>query len=230
MATPIEVLREIHSLRVELTDIRGQIKRAPAQLKARETEVNKVKEAIATAKEEAKKIRVEADARELTLKQAETRIRDLKLKLNQAESNKEYQAIQDEIKRITTENDTLQDEIIGRITDEEAKRGEIKELEGQLATVQGEFDKFKEVIDYKINKLEGQVTILTTKLTELEPQLGAIRGDYQRLTAIKGDDAIAECIGGSCQGCFSEQPPQSWQDLLSGNPVRCRNCGALMFT
>jgi predicted nucleic acid-binding Zn-ribbon protein len=229
MASVLDVLREINQTRLELTDIRDQIRRAPLQLKSREAELQKMKDRIATEKESAKKIRVDADSRELTLKQAESRIKDLRGKLNQCDSNKEYQAIQDEINRITRENDALQDAILVRITEEEAKREEVKTLETQLAQMQEDFDKFKGVVDYKSEKLKGQVEILSSKLKELEPQLSDSLGDYQRLTAVKGDEALAECINGNCQGCFSEQPPQSWQELLNGRPTKCRFCGALLF-
>ena len=229
MATVLEVLREIFETRRELTDLRDQIKRSPLQLKAKENEVEKIKARILGEKENAKKVRVDADSRELSLKQAEGRIRDLKGKLNVAESNKEYQVIQDEIKRITGENDKLQDEILEKITLEEEMRGTIKASEAELASAQTEFNKYKEVVEYKIDKLKAQVGILTDRLKQLEPELGEARSDYQRMVAAKGDDGIAECVSGTCQGCFSEQPPQSWQELLVGRPIKCRHCGALMF-
>lgn len=229
MANLLETLREIQQTRLELSDVKEQIKRMPLQLRAKQNEVDKLKAAIAAEKEIAKKMRVEADSRELTLKQAESRIKDLKGKLNQAESNKEYQVIQDEIKRISGENDVLQDEILERITQEEEKRAEIKVSEGQLAEVEADFAKFKEVVDYRTDKIKTQQEILTKKLAELEPQLGDVFGDYQRITAVKGDHGIAECVNGSCQNCFREQPPQIWQELLVGRPVKCPSCGALLF-
>lgn len=229
MATPTEVLRDIGHVRRELTDLREQIKRAPLQLNVRQAEIDKQAALIAAENEAAKQMRMDADARELTLKQSESRIGDLKVKLNQAASNKEYQVIQDEIKRIESDDDKLQDEILEKITEEEAKREEIKGHEAELDRLKQEFAKFKEVLDYKTQKQEEQVSILEAKLKELEPNLGEVFGDYRRLTASKGDEGIAECRDGTCQNCFSSQPPQSWQEILSGRPVRCKNCGALMF-
>ena len=229
MANLLETLRGINQTRIELSEIREQIKRMPLQLRAKQAEIDKLKEGVAAEKDAAKKMRVEADSRELSLKQAEGRIKDLKGKLNQCESNKEYQVIQDEIKRITGENDLLQDEILERITQEETKRGEVKVAEANLATVEADFAKFKEVVDYKTEKLKAQQEILNAKLKELEPQLGEVHGEYMKLTAVKGDHAITECVNGSCQNCFREQPPQLWQELLMGRPVKCLSCGALMY-
>lgn len=229
MAGILEVLKEIHQVRVELTDVREQMKRTPLQLKARENELSKLKEKIVVEKEAAKRIRMDADSRELTLKQAESRIRDLKTKLNQAETNKEYSAIQDEIKRFEGENDKLQDEILGRIAQEDERKAALKVLESQLAEAEKEFAKFKEVVDYKLSKLKGEAEILSKKLAELEPGLEGLLVDYQRLTKMKGDDAIAACDNGTCQGCYSEQPPQCKNELILDRPVRCRNCGALLY-
>lgn len=229
MATVLDTLREIHQIRTELSDLRMQIKRAPLQLKAKENEVEQLKARIGTEQAAAKAVRVDADGRELALKQSESRIQELKLKLNQCESNKEYQVIQDEIKRIISDNDKRQDEILEKITEEEAKRDAIKLLDQDLAKLLDEFGKLKGVVDYKVEKLKAQIEILSTKQKELEGELGPSLGEYQKLTNMKGDAGIAGCEGGVCQGCFSEQTPQNWQELLVGRPTKCNNCGALLF-
>lgn len=229
MAGILEVLKEIHHVRVELSDVREQLRRAPLQIKARENELNKLKEKAASVKDEARRMRMAADARELTLKQAEARIRDLKTKLNMVETNKEYSAIQEEIQRIAAENDKLQDEILASITEADEKKLESQRCEEQVREAEGEFAKFKEVVDYKAEKLKGQAEILATKLAELEPGLEGMLGDYQRLTKTKGDAAIAACEHGICQGCYSEQPPQSKNELALHRPTLCRSCGALLY-
>lgn len=229
MAGILSVLKEIHEVRVELSDVRDQMKRAPLQLKGRENELNKLRAKLAAEKDVAKKMRMEADALELSLKQAESRIRDLKTKLNQVETNKEYSAIQEEIARISGENDKLQDDILTRITEVDEKRESLKSLESQVAEAETEFVKFKEMLDYKLEKQKGQADILSAKLAELEPGLNEMRADYLRLTKIKGDAAIAACENGICQGCFSEQPPQSKNELTLGRSTLCRHCGALLY-
>jgi predicted nucleic acid-binding Zn-ribbon protein len=229
MAGILDVLKEIHHVRVELTAVREQLRRGPLQVKARENELNKLRESVAAEKEAARRIRMAADARELTLKQAEARLRDLKTKLNMVETNKEYSAIQEEIQRITAENDKLQDEILASISEADEKKLEVQEHERRLREAEEEFVKFKEVLDYKAEKLKGQAEILAKKLAELEPGLEGMLGDYQRLTKTKGDAAIAACEQGICQGCFSEQPPQSKNELALHRPTLCRSCGALLY-
>lgn len=229
MAGFLEVLKEIHQVRLELSDVKEQMKRLPQQLKARSSQVATVEKQLSDEKDAARKMRMAADAQELNLKQAEGRIRELKIRLNQVESNKEYSAIQDEINRIAMENDTLQDAILAQMSEEEEKRMHIQAVETRLAEAKADFAKFKEVCDYKMEKLKSQAEILSTKLAELEPQLGDLAVDYHRLTRTKGDAAIAACDNGTCQGCFSEQPPQAKNELILGRIVKCKNCGALLY-
>lgn len=229
MAGFLEVLKEIHQVRLELSDVKEQMKRLPQQIKARTGKVTTIESELASEKDAARKMRMAADAQELNLKQAESRIRDLKVRLNQVDSNKEYSAIQEEIQRIASENDKLQDAILAQMTEEEEQRAHVQTVEARLADAKADFAKFKEVSDYKIEKLKSNADILAKKLAELEPELGDLAMDYHRLTRTKGDVAIAACDNGTCQGCFSEQPPQAKNELILGRVVKCLNCGALLY-
>ena len=112
MTISAAALRELHRIHKQLTDLQDRISRGPRQIKAaeagvaqRETECSEAKEALTQAK-------MLSDEKQLQLKGREDRISDLKSKLNTATSNKEYQALKEQIAADEQANSVLSDEIL----------------------------------------------------------------------------------------------------------------------
>src|SRR5579871_4583926 len=97
MPATTNVLRDLHRIHQQLGDLRDRMERGPKQIKAREGNVARLEAELNQAKANAKAARVAADQKQLLLKTGENKIADLKTKLNQASSNREYQALRDQI-------------------------------------------------------------------------------------------------------------------------------------
>lgn len=230
MTTVLETLKELHELLCELADVRGQLQRAPLQLQGKQAEVARKEAAHAAAAEEAKRLKLTTHEREVTLKAGEQRVRDLKVKLNLAKTNKEYSAIADEIKNHESANGKLEEEILLMLTEQEEKNRRVDEAKTALDAARNELGEFKKVIDYRVEKLSARVGLLEAKLAELENQLEAQpRADYRRLVKLKGEQALAACDAGTCQACHTELTPQSRNDLLLSRVVFCKSCGAMLY-
>ena len=87
-----ESLRELHRIHRQLKDLRDRLDRGPKQIAAAEANVKKMEMELEQAKDASKKTRIRADQKQLQLKSREDKIKDLNGKLNQASSNREYQA------------------------------------------------------------------------------------------------------------------------------------------
>ena len=230
MASLAELLRELHQLLSELSDAKDEIKRLPLQLKAREAEVVKAGQNVQNGRDALKKLKVEADQKELGLKSAEQRIRDLKGKLNSCQSNKEYTALQDEIKKIETSNGTLEEEILLAFTATEEKAEQNKLLDVAKKTAETELAKFKEMADYRLAKMTDRVVELDARIKTLEGQFDPqTLADYRRVQKLRGANAIAGCDNRSCQSCFTEVTPQTWADLSAGKAVKCHSCSVFLY-
>ena len=92
-----EALRQLHRIHRQLTDLRERLARGPKQIRAGESNVTCLEEDLSKTKEDIKAARIAADQKQLQLKVAEDRIEDLKGKLNACVSNREYQALREQI-------------------------------------------------------------------------------------------------------------------------------------
>jgi predicted nucleic acid-binding Zn-ribbon protein len=230
MPTVLDTLKELHSLHSELADVQDQLKRTPLQLKSREADVTKKEAALAAARDELKKLKMATDSKELSLKSSEAKVRDYKVKLNACKTNKEFSALQDEIKNFETQNGVLEEEVLVLMTEQETKNAAIKESIALLDESKSELAKFKEVVEYKLEKLQGRVTLLQTKITEFEAQLDpGTLSEYRRLVKTRGSAALAACVNGICEACFTGQTAQSLNELMMGRVVFCKSCGAMLY-
>ena len=88
MSLTAAALRELHRLHQQLADLRERIERGPKQVRMRQANVTQAEEKLAHAHAEVKTARMSADQKQLQLKTGESKIADLKSKLNAAQTNR----------------------------------------------------------------------------------------------------------------------------------------------
>src|SRR5262245_9298126 len=105
-------LTELHWLHGLLRDVREELARGPRQIKAREQVVATAQTDVTNKQEELKQTRLAADRKGLELRTLESKLEDLKAKLNQAASNREYDILRGQIDADTAAKAVLEDEIL----------------------------------------------------------------------------------------------------------------------
>src|ERR1700684_62266 len=97
MAVTAGALRELHRIHRQLSDLRERKERGPKTIRAREANLSRLAEELARLQADHKAARMRSDQKQLLLKTGEEKILGLKVKLNAAASNREYQALKDQI-------------------------------------------------------------------------------------------------------------------------------------
>src|SRR3954465_8809346 len=105
-------LRELHRIHQQLSDLRERLERGPKQIKARQTNLTQSEERLAKSQADVKAARVSADQKQLLLRTNEGKILDLRAKLNACGTNREYQALKDQIAADEMAGSVLADEIL----------------------------------------------------------------------------------------------------------------------
>lgn len=230
MTIPAESLRTLHRIHKQLEDLRDRLARGPKQTKASESNVVRFEEEYGTAKQVIMKIRVTADDRQLQLKTAEDRIMDLKRKRNTCNSNKEYQALIEQIAADEMATSVLSDEVLECLEKVDQQQVVVNEIEGKTKKSHDELAKLKLRIDEERKSLEVDIARLTEELNQAEASLPeGFRRDYDRIVNARRDDALACVDGEICGGCFQTITPQMLNDLFLDRPVFCKSCGRLLY-
>jgi predicted nucleic acid-binding Zn-ribbon protein len=236
MSVTANALRELHRIHRQRSDLKERIERGPKLVVAAVANAQRLEEEVAERKAALTKSKMATDAKELQLKERETRIADLKKKLNSCGSNREYQALLEQIAADDQANSVLSDEILEGYDRIEREEETWKQAVEQHAVAVKEMEAVRQRVEGKEEGLREELARVEAELAKCESQLPPdFRQDYDRIAKVRGEDALAavEDAGDGhekhCDGCFQVITPQMYDQLRCAKPVFCKTCGRLLY-
>ena len=207
-----------------------RLARGPKQIKARQANVAHLETELETAKEKHKRTRVTLAEKELTLKERENRILDVRSKLNSCSSNREYQAFMEQIAADDQANSVLSDEILELLDKVSEDQTAITGAEIAVADSNAELEKLSEKVESERESLEQDLARIVSQLKEAEKSLpAAVRQEYDRAVRAHGEEALAALEGECCGGCYQRITTQMIHELTMQQAVFCKSCGRLLY-
>jgi len=230
MDTSERNLRQLHQLHLRLKDASDKLERGPKQVAARHQVTERKKAELQERTDELTELRKKADAKGLQLKSNDSKISQLKVKLNTASSNREYDIFKSHIEADTMANSVLEDEILEILEKVDQLQVRCGELNQECETVLAEEQRVAQEVAAEEPGLRQAVTQLSAELGEAEQALpSSIAEDYRRLVHAHGAGALAPAQDGTCTECNFDLSPQSRVELNSGKILFCKNCGRLLY-
>jgi hypothetical protein len=230
MSVTAAALRELHRIHRQLTDLRDRKDRGPKQIRAREVNLTRLTDELAKLQADYKAARVRSDQKQLLLKSGEEKVESLKVKLNAAASNREYQALKDQIAADQMAGSVLADEILEAMEKIDELAKEVGEQQQKINVSKEELAKAQQAVRDLGGQLDSELKRLEGQLREAESVLPPdFRESYQRVVNSKHDDAMAEVQGEFCGGCFQQLTPNNMSELSMSMAIFCRNCGRLIY-
>jgi len=230
MAVSTAVLRELHRIHAQLSDLRDRLARGPRSVQVHENNVAQQQAALEAAQEAVKQTKLAIDRKQLDLKSSENRIEDLKTKLNGCSSNKEYQMLLEQIAAAEMANSVLSDEILEAMEKGDQLEITVGEAQKQVDAAQAEWTKCcdrvaaeSEVVRADIERLEGELTAAEKELPD------DMKVDYERVIRSKGAEGMAGSENQVCLGCGKQITLNMHSELLLSKPVFCKSCGSLLY-
>jgi hypothetical protein len=230
MAVSTAVLRELHRILMQLSDLRDRLARGPRRVQVHQKNVAEQQATLSSAEETVKQTKMSADQKQLDLKTSENKIEDLKAKLNTCSSNKEYQTLLEQIAATEMTNSVLADEILEAMEKSDqlevtvsAAKVQVEAAEAELAKCQEKVTAEAEVVRADIERLEGELAASENALP------ADLKSDYYRVIRSKGADGMSEVEGQVCLGCGKQITLNMQNELLLSKPVFCKSCGSLLY-
>jgi predicted nucleic acid-binding Zn-ribbon protein len=230
MSITAAALRELHRIHQQLAELRDRLERGPKQVRARESNVALLETRLAEAKQRAQQTQMAADRKQLDLKASEQKIVDLKAKLNACGTNKEYQALLEQIAAAEMAGSVLSDEILEGLEKVDQFSGVVKEAEKTLAAGKQELEKARRSVGDTSATITADIKRLEGELAEAEKTLPAeLKSDYQRVVRGKGADGLAVAEDGVCSGCGQQITLNMQNELKLARLVFCKSCGRILY-
>ena len=216
VAVSAATLRTLHRIHRQLADLRDRQTAGPRKVAAGTRQLEAAEARKAAAQDDVKKARMAADQKQLQLKSAEVKHRDLEGKLNACKTNREYQALKEQLEALER-IDALKPTV-------PAAEKEVEETRKMLASATA-------AVEAEAGRLADEVARVRGELETVERDLPAdVRDRYERIVKQKGADGLAAVEGQSCGGCFQSLTGNMLSDLLMGRIIVCRSCGRLLYS
>ena len=231
MEVDYSLLKTIHRLLRQRTDLGERIERGPRKITVAENAEKNFEEAVANNKEARTKTQMAADEKQLQLGEREAKIEDLKAKLNTAGSNREFQLLKDQIAADEQANLVLSDEILELLERVDAIDAEYKTAQENLVKARQETQKVRDTVEKELASLQTDLDSVVKDLADNDNRLrGDFAVEYKRMAAAKGEEALAETDMQTCGQCYTKITTQKMSELMMKKPVFCESCGSLMYT
>lgn len=230
MAVTAAALRELHHLHQQLSELRDRVERGPKQIRAREANTAQLKAKVDEARARVQETQLAINRQQLDLKAGEQKVVDARVRLNGASSNKEYQALIEQIAAAEMAGSVLADEILESMEKMDSLQLVVKDAEKLLAAGNQELEKTRQAIDATAASLRGDIERLEASLVQAETALPAdFKVDYQRVVRGKGANGLASVDDNVCGACGQQITLNMQNELRLARPVFCKSCGCLLY-
>ena len=225
-----ETLRKLHRIRQQLNDLNERRERGPRVTRAHQANVERLENELEALTKEARSLRVATDDKQSQLASREASLEKRRLQLRAASSNREFQALQDEVAAAQKTNEILEVEILEAMEklDEYDKGLE----QAKAAVAKGREDAERVAVETREAEplIRGDIERLRSELQQCEGELpGEFREMYRRVIRQKGEDALAPVQGEFCGGCNQHVPVNQINEMMLNRPATCKACGRLLY-
>jgi len=231
MSATAENLHDLHQLHHRARALRDRLASGPKTLAARQAVLANRQAELEQAKKTLQDSKVHLKKHEHSIQGIDTKLDDLKVKLNLVKKNEEYKAIQNQIAHELSSKAKIEEEMLVALETIESKTAEAGKLEADVKRFADEVVAIRQQIEEQSASHQTQLRELETAIIEAETVIPeGFRDQYRRLVGRYGADALAACEDGACHGCYTSIPAQMVNELINRNGLQfCLSCGRLLY-
>ena len=227
-----DVLEHIHLIQTRLADLSGRLRRGPVLLKTQEGNIQKFAAKLEQLQAEHRLLVAEAKKRELDVTAHDQAIARRKQQLQEAKTNKEYQALLIQIQADEAARNVLDDEALEAMEKADKFTQKFPPAEAEVEKAQELYETTKKKFLAEKPHIESEIADYTEQLKAEEVKLPKeFRDVYDRLIrSVGGANALAVVEGQKfCGGCNHQIPVNSLAQILAKKPMVCSSCARLLY-
>jgi hypothetical protein len=221
----------VQSLKNKINELEASQERRKLDVHKKKVQIEKGK-ALAEKKHEEKiAVQKEIDKKELDLKSNEGKITKYNVQLNSIKTNKEYSTLISEIGSKKADMSILEDEILNTMSRLEIANQEYEKVTKELRNEEESLNDLIKSVDADIKEADIEIEKIKNEQKKYIDLLDEHSlKNYNRLSNIKGGNAIVPVIGNVCGGCSMNVTTQTLNELMGGEDlVFCRSCSRILY-
>ena len=146
-------------------------------------------------------------------------------------SPKELQELEQEEKNLTELLARMEDEMMAHMASSDQAKADLEAAQSAHQAAIDQKATNSSLLISERGRLQEELGPLGAQLKSLAQEIPPdVFNNFQELLRVKKGRAVAEVFDGSCQACGMDLTPADLQLVKSSpNPIRCKNCGRLLF-
>ncbi|MBD3167007.1 hypothetical protein GF324_10440 [bacterium] len=225
------MLAELHQVDQELKDIEQEkgdlpemIRRLETEITERENELEQFRSRIAELGSDRRSI----DGR---IQMARVKQEKYKEQLYSVTTNREYDAIQQEIESIDKQVEVLENTQMALLEEEEEHNTKMKQVEERIELLKEDLKDRKSELQEKTQDSESEELELQHERDKLTVRIKKpILAHYERIRAAREGVGASHLYAGACGTCFAVVPPQRQAEIRKMEDIiLCESCGVIML-
>ena len=227
----MRALENLQELDLRIDSLKKKRDSLPAALKALEDSLTKTKQIFEARKNAVAELEKTKRQTHAGLELNKDRLTRSMGRLEQIKNSQEFQAVNKEIDQLKKLNTQLEEQLKKSDTDIAAAAAELTKLEGELGTVQSQYDSQQTEVSGEKGQIETQITQFIAERTQYttkveRPTLSL----YDRVRAARGGLGCVPALGGRCKGCNMMVPPQLYNEIQrASNLHSCPSCNRILL-
>ena len=232
MSPDIERLINLQRLDDVIEDARRKIAAHPQRLADADARLADAKARVDAAKQ---RLKDNQDARRELEKEAavfQGRLNKYKDQLAAVKTNREYQAMQQEMAAATTELGGVEEKVLERMLEADTINGDIKAAEAAQAVQQKEINAEKAAMEQEIAVVRKALAEASEKRAALLPQIDArVIAKFDQVAKFrKGVAMVTATRDGLCSACHVRLRPHVFQQIRQNDTIiQCESCQRILY-
>ena len=231
MKEQLKLLWELQKIDLILKNIKEQRDRYPKEMKKLDEKQNIEKERIQKERGKIELLEKERKQRESRLNLEQEKIKRAEGRMSEVKTNKEYQALLNEIDALKKACSKEEEEILQVLDEIDELKKNLSKREKEMAIAEGKIEAERKGLQERT----AQDDTVWQKETErrealskqLESQLSKL---YITLKEKRQGVGVVTVKDGACQGCFVNVPPQMYIEVQKNiDLIRCPNCNRILY-
>ena len=227
----IKILAELQKIDVQIYGLKKELETHPALQKKADEDFERKKSSLKAVEAKLKEAQVRQKEKENDLLSKEEKIKKLQSQLYQLKSNKEYSAMELEIKGLKADNSLLEEEILKMFDAVESAKAEVAAEKTKLSSEEARHKEASDVLKKDEERIRAAVAEFDEKRKSYLPNIEAkLLNQYEKLLKSREGLALAPVKNHSCGGCHLGLPPQVVNEIqMHDKLIVCESCTRILY-
>ena len=232
MSPDLQRLIKLQQLESTLADARATLAAHPQRLADADARLNESKQAVEAAKGRLKENQEARRNLEKDVAVYQGRLTKFKDQLSLVKTNKEYQAMQNEIATAQSDLGGVEEKVLELMLEADTITADVKRTEAALTTRQKEIDKEKKELTEELASVETSLKAASEARAELVKDLDArLMAIFEQVARVRKGVAISTATrDGLCAACHVRLRPFVFQQIRQNDAIiQCESCHRILY-